>query len=68
MREWIEELLLENQQLKQQADLLIRVIAYLDTEPEETPIPLQSLQDIKVPNISVDQEGIRLTYVATIHS
>ena len=68
MKEWIEELLQENQQLKQQSDLLMRIVSYLDPENEETPIPLASLQDVVVPNITVDQEGVRLNYVTPINS
>ena len=68
MKEWIEELLQENQQLKQQADLLMRIVSYLDPENEETPILLASLQDVIVPSITVDQEGVRLNYVTPINS
>ena len=68
MKEWIEELLQENQQLKQQSDLLMRIVSYLDPENEETPISLASLQDVVVPNITVDQEGVRINYVTPINS
>lgn len=66
--DWIEELLLEKAQLQQQADLLMRIVAYLDPEKEETPIPLASLKEINVPNITVDEEGVRLNYVTPINS
>ena len=69
MKEWVEELLVEKQQLEQQLDLMIRIISYVDQEHEDdTPITPAALQDTDPLNITMDEEGVHLNYVSTIQS
>jgi len=67
MKEWIEELLAEKMQFQQQLDLMFRVISYVDQEHEDkTPITLATLADVQPVNLTVDEEGVHLNYVATL--